>query len=168
MSPGRGSPDAVRRERPPWTLPVGAPPTAAAPASAKLAGMIAEPSPEFVEFWTERHLGLLVTPRGDGTPHVVPVGVTLDVEQGIARVICSGTSQKARNVAAGGPAGVRAVVSQVDGRRWSSLEGVAVLRTAHDVVADAERRYAVRYREPRENPRRVVIELTVDRLLGMR
>jgi PPOX class probable F420-dependent enzyme len=125
-------------------------------------------SPAFREFWTERHLCLLVTPRGDGSPHVVPVGVTFDIEQGIARVICSGTSQKARNVAAGGEAGVRAVVSQVDGARWSSLEGRAVLRTDPDSVADAVRRYAERYRVPRENPKRVVIELTVDRLLGMR
>ena len=130
--------------------------------------MIEEPSPEFVEFWTERHLGVLVTPRGDGTPHVVPVGVTLDVEQGIARVICSGTSQKARNVEGGGPGGVRAVVSQVDGRRWSSLEGLAVLRSDPASVADAERRYALRYRQPRVNPQRVVIEIAVDRRLGMR
>lgn len=125
-------------------------------------------SADFVEFWTERHLCLLVTPRRDGTPHVVPVGVTVDVEQGIARVICSVTSQKARNVEAGGPAGVRAVVSQVDGRRWSSLEGIAVLRTDPDSVADAVRRYAARYRVPRPNPQRVVVEITVDRLLGMR
>jgi hypothetical protein len=34
-------------------------------------------------------------------------------------------------------------------------------------VRDAERRYAVRYREPRENPRRVVLEVTVDRVLGL-
>ncbi|WP_103384728.1 TIGR03618 family F420-dependent PPOX class oxidoreductase [Pseudonocardia dioxanivorans] len=130
--------------------------------------VIVDPSPEFRQFWTERHLCVLVTPRRDGSPHVVPVGVTLDVEQGIARVICSGTSQKARNVAAGGAAGVRAVVSQVDGPRWSSLEGVAVLRTDRDSVADAEHRYAQRYRVPRVNPRRVVVEITLDRMLGMR
>lgn len=130
--------------------------------------VIVDPSPEFLQFWTERHLCFLVTPRRDGAPHVVPVGVTLDVEQGIARVICSGTSQKARNVEAGGEVGVRAVVSQVDGARWSSLEGVAVLRTDPDSVADAERRYAGRYRVPRVNPRRVVVEITLDRRLGLR
>lgn len=125
-------------------------------------------SAEFREFWTERHLCLLVTPRRDGTPHVVPVGATFDAGEGVARVICSGTSQKALNVEAGGAGGVRAVVSQVDGRRWSSLEGVAVLRTDPASVADAERRYAARYRVPRVNPRRVVVEITVDRLLGIR
>jgi hypothetical protein len=33
-------------------------------------------------------------------------------------------------------------------------------------VADAVARYAVRYRRPRENPARVVIEISVDRILG--
>ena len=33
-------------------------------------------------------------------------------------------------------------------------------------VEEAVRRYAKRYREPRENPRRVVIEITVTKVLG--
>ena len=33
-------------------------------------------------------------------------------------------------------------------------------------VADAERRYAARYREPRPNPERVVIAITVTSVLG--
>jgi len=33
-------------------------------------------------------------------------------------------------------------------------------------VADAERRYSGRYRTPRVNPQRVVLTITVDRLLG--
>jgi hypothetical protein len=33
-------------------------------------------------------------------------------------------------------------------------------------VADAVERYARRYRQPRENPARVAIEITVDRILG--
>jgi hypothetical protein len=33
-------------------------------------------------------------------------------------------------------------------------------------VQDAVRRYAKRYREPRENPQRVVIEITVTKVLG--
>ena len=32
-------------------------------------------------------------------------------------------------------------------------------------VADAVRRYAERYRQPRENPQRVVITIAVDRVL---
>ena len=34
------------------------------------------------------------------------------------------------------------------------------------VVTDAEQRYAARYRIPRPNPQRVVIEVTVTRVLG--
>ncbi len=126
-------------------------------------------SPEFREFWTERHLAALVTLRADGSPHVVPVGVTLDLDAAdagtgppLARVICSRGSVKARNAAARGVA----AVSQVDGRRWSTLEGDAVVRTEPDAVAEAERRYALRYRTPRPNPERVVIEITVRRVLG--
>lgn len=117
----------------------------------------------FREFWAERHLCTLVTLRSDGSPHVVPVGVTLDVDAGLARVICSRGSQKARNVRARGVA----VVSQVDGRRWSTLEGTAVVREDARSVAEAERRYAQRYRPPRPNPERVVLEIAVGRLLGM-
>jgi F420H(2)-dependent biliverdin reductase len=123
-----------------------------------------EVSPEFRAFWTERHLACLVTLRADGTPHVVPVGVTLDLESSppLARVICRRGSVKARNAAARGIA----AVSQVDGRRWSTLEGDAVVRSDPDAVAEAERRYALRYRTPRPNPERVVIEITVRRVLG--
>jgi hypothetical protein len=54
----------------------------------------------------------------------------------------------------------------VDGRFWSTLEGRAVVRSDADSVADAERRYAERYRVPRPNPRRVVLEIAVSRVLG--
>jgi PPOX class probable F420-dependent enzyme len=121
-------------------------------------------SAEFREFWTERRICTLVTVRRDGSPHVVPVGVTLDLDAGLARVICSRGSRKARNVVATGVA----VVSQVDGRRWSTLEGAAVLREDRASVTDAERRYAQRYREPRPNPERVVLEIAVARLMGLR
>lgn len=122
----------------------------------------AEVTAEFRAFWTERRLATLVTLRADGTPHVVPVGVTLDVAAGLARVICSGGTQKARNVARAGIA----VVSQVDAGRWSTLEGDAVVRDDAVAVADAEARYAARYRTPRVNPERVVLEITLRRVLG--
>jgi hypothetical protein len=57
-------------------------------------------------------------------------------------------------------------ICQVDGGRWSTVEGTAVVRDDPDAVAEAVRRYAARYRQPRPNPARVVIEVTVLRRLG--
>jgi hypothetical protein len=71
-----------------------------------------------------------------------------------------------RNVLAAGPRGLRVAVCQIDGRRWSTLEGRAVVRDDPGSVAEAERRYAARYRTPRLNPARVVIEIAVTRVLG--
>jgi PPOX class probable F420-dependent enzyme len=121
------------------------------------------PGPELLQFLTERHLATLTTLRADGSPHVVPVGVTYDPATGTARVITSGTSAKARHVRDGQP---RVAVCQVDGRRWVTLEGTAAVRDDAGSVADAVARYAQRYRQPRENPARVVIEISVDRILG--
>ena len=119
-------------------------------------------SPEALDFLTVRHLATLTTLRPDGSPHVTPVGFTWDAETSTARVITSRGSRKTRNAAAGGPA----VLCQVDGRWWVSLEGRARVLDAPDAVADAERRYAVRYRQPRPNPERVVIAIRVTRVLG--
>jgi PPOX class probable F420-dependent enzyme len=122
----------------------------------------AELSAAALEFVTVRHLATLTTLRPDGSPHVVPVGFTWDPEALVARVITSGTSRKARNAAAG----TRAVLCQVDGRHWLSLEGTARVLDDQASVAEAVQRYAARYRVPRENPERVVIEIAVDRVLG--
>jgi PPOX class probable F420-dependent enzyme len=115
-----------------------------------------------LEFLRERHLATLTTLRRDGSPHVVAVGFTWDDDRRLVRVITSGGSVKAANAARGG----RAAVCQVDGRRWLTLEGTARVLTAPDEVADAEARYAARYRQPRPNPQRVVVVLDVDRALG--
>jgi F420H(2)-dependent biliverdin reductase len=113
-------------------------------------------------FLTERHLAMLTTLRADNTPHVVAVGFTFDPKTHIARVITTGGSQKAVNAERGGVA----VLSQVDGARWLSLEGRARVNSEVDAVRDAELRYAQRYRTPRVNPRRVVIEVEIERVLG--
>ncbi|MDL9935914.1 TIGR03618 family F420-dependent PPOX class oxidoreductase [Gordonia sp. ABSL1-1] len=114
------------------------------------------------EFLTERHLATLTTLRADGTPHVVAVGFTWDPDAALARVITFDGSQKVRNAERGG----YAVVTNVDGPRWLTLEGPATVRREPDRVAEAERRYAARYREPKPNPRRVVIEISVARVMG--
>ena len=54
-----------------------------------------DPGPGLLQFLTERHLATLTTLRADGSPHVVPVGVTYDAASRTARVITSGTSAKA-------------------------------------------------------------------------
>jgi F420H(2)-dependent biliverdin reductase len=123
----------------------------------------ADLGPDALAFLTERHLATLTTLRADGSPHVVPVGLTWDAATGTARVITSGTSAKARHVRDGR---ARVAVCQVDGRRWLTLEGTAVVRDDAAAVREAEERYAQRYRRPRENPARVVLEISVDRVLG--
>ncbi|MFG1642611.1 TIGR03618 family F420-dependent PPOX class oxidoreductase [Amycolatopsis sp. NPDC049252] len=122
--------------------------------------------PDFRAFWTERRLASLTTVRPDGTPHVVAVGVTVDFEAGIARVITFDSSVKARLVRATGADGIPVAVCQLEGPKWSTLEGRAVLRDDPDSVRDAENRYAARYRQPKPNPQRVVLEITVNRVLG--
>ena len=108
------------------------------------------------------HLATLTTLRADGSPHVVPVGFTWDGDAMVARIIASRSSAKVRQARAGR----RAAISQLDGRRWITLEGVTRVLEDHDSVRDAEERYAVRYRVPRPNPQRVVVVLQVDRVLG--
>ncbi|MEU9761359.1 TIGR03618 family F420-dependent PPOX class oxidoreductase [Streptomyces sp. NPDC047985] len=128
---------------------------------------VTNPSSEYLAFWREHHLCTLTTPRPDGTPHVVPVGVTYDPAAGLARVISDKSTRKVANVLAAGPAGARVAVCQVDRRRWATLEGRARVRTDQEAVAEAVRRYAERYgRTPAPNPNRVVIEITLDRALG--
>ena len=109
---------------------------------------------------TERHLATLTTIRSDGTPHVVPVGFTWDGE--VVRVITSAASVKVGNVRAT----ARAVVCQVDGGRWLSIEGAATVSVDPDDVALGVRLYTQRYRPPRDNPNRAVILLRPGRVLG--
>ena len=116
--------------------------------------------PEARAFLAERHLATLTTLRPDGSPHVVAVGFTWD--DGLVRVITDGGSRKAAHARRGG----RAVVAQVDGPRWLALEGVVTVSEDPERVQEAVRRYAERYRQPRENPTRVVLEIAVDRVLG--
>jgi PPOX class probable F420-dependent enzyme len=118
--------------------------------------------PEALAFVAERHLATLTTVRADGRPHVVPVGFSWDADAGTAWVICSDGGQKVRNLERG--AG-RAVLCQVDRARWLSLEGVGVVHRDPAVIAAACERYERRYQAPRPNPKRVAIELLVDRVL---
>jgi F420H(2)-dependent biliverdin reductase len=119
--------------------------------------------PAALALLTERHLATLTTLRADGSPHVVPVGLTWDEQAALARVITGGGSVKARNARRGG----RAALCTVDGWRWLTLEGTVRVVDDPAAVRDAEERYAARYRVPRVNPTRVVLEVVVDRATGM-
>lgn len=117
-------------------------------------------------FLTERHLATLTTLRQDGSPHVVAVGFSYDVDARVARVITWATSQKAVNAGRMQAAGQRAAVCQVDGGRWLSLEGPVRLVTDPAAVQPGIDGYAARYRVPKEREDRVVVEIDVDRILG--
>jgi hypothetical protein len=135
-------------------------------------------TPEQHVFVTERHVATLTTLRPDGTPHVVPVAFTWDADSGVAWMTSEDGSAKVRNVeaaqgegpAGAGPAaigtGARGALCQVSGGRWLTLEGELTVSRDPDLIADAERRHAVRYGSLDPDPRRVVLRLVVDRALG--
>ena len=113
-----------------------------------------------MRFVSDRHLATLSTIGRDGGIHVIAVGYTVD--EGIVRVITSDGSQKVRNIERDG----RATVAQVSGPQWLSFAGAAVIERDPVAVDHAVALYAQRYRQPRVNPRRVVIRLAPDRVMG--
>lgn len=114
-------------------------------------------------FLAERHLATLSVPRSDGSVQVVPVGVTFGTD-GVARVITRAGSAKVRRLRSA--PGSRVSVCQVDGRRWLTLEGPATVTDDPARVEAAVEAYACRYRRPRPDPDRVVIEIVVERVSG--
>ncbi len=118
-----------------------------------------------LEFLAERHLASLTTARPDGTPHVVPVGFTYvsTSATAIARVITSDGSVKVRNASV---PGARGALCQIEGRFWLTVEGAVDISDDPRDVAAAVELYAVRYRQPRVNPTRVVLTMAVDRVMG--
>ncbi|WP_454854664.1 pyridoxamine 5'-phosphate oxidase family protein [Promicromonospora soli] len=124
-------------------------------------------NPEQLVFVTERHLATLTTLRPDGSPHVVPVAFTWDAEEGVARITTNRTSYKARHAVplpdGGAP---RAALCQVNGPRWITLEGTIAVSEDEAEIAGAVARYARRYRPLEPNPERVVLRITVDRVMA--
>ena len=120
---------------------------------------------DVIQFMTDRYLASLTLLRPDGTPHVTPVGFTWDNNKKLARVITWAGSKKARLLEASG--GGRAAVCQIDGGRWLTVEGTAVVTADPERAAEGVRRYAERYRPPKDRgPDRRVIEISVDRIMG--
>jgi PPOX class probable F420-dependent enzyme len=116
-----------------------------------------------LEFLRERHLGTLTTLSDDGSPHVVPVGFSYDAETRTALVITGGDSVKARHA---GRLEAVAALCQVDRARWLTLSGPIGVASEPGVVAEAVRRYAERYRVPRDNPKRVALIIRVESMMG--
>ena len=152
--------------------------------------------PEALAFLTERHLATLSIPRQGRSPHVTPVGFTWDDDAATARVITFADAQKVKLIqnltqkaeagraAEGGKLaeGGRAVeagraaeatemaqvaLCQVDGGRWLALEGEARVHSEKSRCAEGVRRYAERYRQPKDRgDDRRVIEISVQRVSG--
>src|SRR5690606_36699808 len=54
--------------------------------------------PDYLTFWSERHLCTVTTPRPDGTLHVTPMGIVLDAPRRLAWGGTMGHSVKAANI----------------------------------------------------------------------
>jgi hypothetical protein len=94
------------------------------------------------------------------------VRFTWDAEAGLARVMTVVSSRKARNLLAN--PGSRAALCQAEGFSWVTLEGAATVSRDPGRVAEGVRRYTTRYLSPPPNPPgRIVIEMTVDRLMSL-
>src|SRR3954454_25023472 len=111
-------------------------------------------------FVSDYHLATLSTIGRSGGIHVVAVGYTVD--DGIVRIITSDGTQKVRNI----ERDPRAAVAQVSGPQWLSISGVAVIERDRAAVDHAVSLYTERYRQPRVNPKRVVIRLAPDHVMG--
>ncbi len=122
------------------------------------------PGDDVLAFLAEYHLSSLTIVKENGEPHVTAVGFTYEPERRLARVITWADSWKAKHVDRMGIA--KAAICSVDGGRWLTLSGTASLTNSSEAVAEGVQRYAARYRQPKERDDRVVIEVTVDKIVG--
>jgi PPOX class probable F420-dependent enzyme len=121
---------------------------------------VPELTPAALDFITERALATLSTIGPSALIHTVAVGFTY--ADGVVRIITNDGSQKVRNI----ERDPRATVAQIAGPQWISFAGTAVIERDADAVATAVALYAARYRQPAENPTRVVIRITPERILS--
>ena len=120
--------------------------------------------PAVAAFINERHLATLTLLKADGSPHVTPVGFTYQPDNQMLRVITWADSWKTKHLRSGHDD--RVAVGCVDGGRWLTFYGRAVVTDDPARVAEGVRRYTKRYRPPKERTDRVVIEVVVDRIVG--
>lgn len=113
-----------------------------------------------LDFVNDGSLATLSTIGPSGRIHTVAVGFTF--VDGAVRIITNDGSQKVRNI----ERTPTATVAQITGPRWISIAGIASIERDPDAVARAVALYAARYRQPSENPMRVVIRIEPERILG--
>ncbi|HEX5596186.1 MAG TPA: pyridoxamine 5'-phosphate oxidase family protein [Micromonosporaceae bacterium] len=90
------------------------------------------PPPEYLEFLTVPRIASMALALRDGRIHQTPVKMALDIGSGLAVVLTSSKSVKARRIrGAGGLA--RVALGEHSSTLWVTLEGPAT------VVADSER-----------------------------
>lgn len=119
---------------------------------------------EALTFLSESHLATLTVLKPDGSPQVTPVGFTYDSDLGLLRIISWLDSWKTKHLLAGHDD--RVAVSSVDGGRWLTFYGTALVTTDTVRVGEAVRLYAERYRDPKDRVDRVTIEVAVTRVIG--
>ena len=114
-------------------------------------------------FLTERHLAMLTTLRsgqfaacGGGRFHLRPEDAHRPGHH-------HGWFAEGRRTPTSAVSRCSARSTAPGGCRWRAAPAV---NTETEAVRDAELRYAQRYRTPRVNPKRVVIEVRVERVLG--
>lgn len=129
--------------------------------SAESATVLAEFTDEGRQFLADRHLATLSTIGPSGDIHVVAVGFTVG-DDGFIRITTNDGSQKIRNL----ERDPRATVAQVAGPQWLSITGRAEIERDPDAIAHAVALYAQRYRQPGENPNRVVVRITPERIMS--
>ena len=79
----------------------------------------------------------------------------------------AGRAAEGGKVAEAGKAAAQVALCQVDGGRWLALEGEARVHSEKSRCAEGVRRYAERYRQPKDRgDDRRVIEISVQRVSG--
>ena len=115
---------------------------------------------EIDEFLHGKHTMSLASINADGSIHLV--AMWYGFLEGEIAFETKAKSQKVANLRRNPVV----AVCQVDRGRWSTIEGRAEVRDDAGSVAEAVRRYAERYRQPRENPDRVAIRITITSVIG--
>jgi PPOX class probable F420-dependent enzyme len=123
-----------------------------------------DPGEDVLAFLAEYHLATLTVVKPDGTPHVTAVGFTYEPQTRTARVITWADSWKTKHIDSQESA--PAAICTVDGARWLTFSGSATVTDEATAVVEGVRRYAVRYRQPKDRDDRVVIELAVTKIVG--